>query len=98
MSRTDTALKPFVENSSSATVRIASRRFGLRAVASGVEGLGIIFVLSYKKSGQVNNNRGRWYGRRLGPCDAINDKAIKQRRARASRLVADRVRGRMHRP
>src|SRR4051812_18901622 len=33
MSRIETALKPLVENSSSAAARIASRRFGLRAAA-----------------------------------------------------------------
>src|SRR6516225_9951870 len=62
MSRTDTALKPLVENSSSAAMRIASRKFGLRAVASGVEGLRTIFVPSYKRTGHVNENRGRCYG------------------------------------
>src|SRR5215475_5399595 len=62
MSRTDTALKPLVENSSSAAMRIASRKFGLRAVASGVEGLRTIFVPSYKRSGHVNENRGRCCG------------------------------------
>jgi hypothetical protein len=33
MSRTETALKPLVANSSSAAARIASRMFGLRAVS-----------------------------------------------------------------
>src|ERR1700686_5148372 len=36
MSRTDTALKPFVENSSSAAHRIASRKLGLRAADSSL--------------------------------------------------------------
>src|SRR5882724_9575163 len=61
MSRTDTALKPLVENSSSAAARIASRRLGLRAAPSWLKDLRTIFVLSYKRSGHVNENCGRWY-------------------------------------
>src|SRR5258708_28298388 len=67
MSGTERALKPFVENSSSAAVRIASRKFGLREAPSWLRDLRTIFVLSYKRSGHVSDNLGRWYGRRWHP-------------------------------
>jgi len=46
MSRTDTALKPLTENSSSAAARIASRMLGLRIFS--LSGLFIAFVHMYK--------------------------------------------------
>src|SRR5258708_29752823 len=67
MSGTERALKPFVENSSSGAVRIASRKFGLREAPSWLRDLRTIFVLSYKRSGHVNDNSGRWYWRRRQP-------------------------------
>jgi len=51
MSRTETALKPLVENSSSAAARIASRKFGLRAevvLLGGLAGHGLYFCTKDK--------------------------------------------------
>src|SRR3984893_3319114 len=47
MSRTDTALKPLVENNSSAAHKIASRRFGLRA-AAGFLRVGLVTIDLYQ--------------------------------------------------
>src|SRR5439155_17941814 len=49
MSRTDTALKPLVENSSSAAHRIASRMFGLREPASVLVDLLAMICTSVQK-------------------------------------------------
>src|ERR1700722_1487335 len=47
MSRTDTALKPLVENNSSAAHKTASRRFGLR-VAAGFLRVGLVIIYLYQ--------------------------------------------------
>src|ERR1700733_457052 len=54
MSRTDTALKPLVENNSSAAHRIASRKLGLRVEASSLSDWPVIFSWT-----NVQNNRSR---------------------------------------
>src|ERR1700759_2461643 len=72
MSRTETALKPLVENNSSAAARIASRKFGLRAAASFLVGRRtILFVHMYKRSGPGNKevpSRGGNQPRDAVPC------------------------------
>src|ERR1700752_4766784 len=56
---TETALKPLVENSSSAAARMASRMFGLRIFS--LSGLVMTFVRMYKLDGPVNNNLSQLY-------------------------------------
>src|SRR5215471_17329923 len=63
MSRTETAVKPLIENSSSAAARIASRRFDLRDAASlGADLSTMSFVRMYKRRGPVNKKFVHWSG------------------------------------
>src|SRR4051794_33971973 len=60
MSRIETALKPLIENNSSAAHNIASRAFGLRVAEASLvlAPPTILFILSYKLLGLVNGENG----------------------------------------